>query len=163
MHALLPALLAQAATGPKNPLTWILSAVDRFNAAHADQFLSIGSNLYTSFALIIIVWVGIQIALSGNFNANQVARLVLILAFGKALIVYYSGGDYSITQLVLRQSRFLSDRLDTNATNLLGRPVARGPRTRSTSSLPPSRTSPTRGGTSSPSAPTARCRSSPRS
>jgi hypothetical protein len=125
MHALLPALLAQAATGPKNPLTWILSAVDRFNAAHADQFLSIGSNLYTSFALIIIVWVGIQIALSGNFNANQVARLVLILAFGKALIVYYSGGDYSITQLVLRQSRFLSDRLDTNAVNLLGQPVVR--------------------------------------
>ena len=122
MH-LLPALLAQAATGPKNPLTWILSAVDRFNGAHADQFVSIGSNLYTSFALIIIVWVGIQIALSGNFNANQLARLVLILAFGKALIVYYSAGDYSISQLVLRQSRYLSDKLDTNATNLLGAPV----------------------------------------
>jgi hypothetical protein len=121
MH-LLPALLLQA-SGP-NPISWILSAVDRFNAAHSDQFVSIGSNLYTSFALMIIVWVGIQIALSGNFNANQLARLVLILAFGKALIVYYSAGDYSISQLVLRQSRFLSDKLDTNATNLLGRPVA---------------------------------------
>jgi len=122
MH-LLPAVLAQAAPGPKNPLTWILSAVDRFNATHADQFVSIGSNLYTSFALIIIVWVGIQIALSGNFNANLVARLVLILAFGKALIVYYSGGDYSISQLVLRQSRYLSEKLDIHATNLLARPV----------------------------------------
>jgi hypothetical protein len=110
-------LLAPAST---NPLNWLQDSIQSFDAANSGMFISIGSSLYTSFALMLIVWTGIQIALSGNFQPYAVARLILLLAFGKALIVYYGGGDYSITALVLGQARYLGERIDTNALNLIG-------------------------------------------
>ena len=103
-----------------NPLNWLQTASRNFDAQHAGMFIGIGSNLYTSFALILIVWTGIQIALSGNFQAYPVARLIMVLAFGKALIVYYAGGDYSICNFVIGQARYLADRIDTQAINTLG-------------------------------------------
>ena len=73
-----------ASAGPQNPLTWISGAVDRFGESHITTFVSLGNNLYTAFALILIVWTGIQVALSSHFQPNQFAKLVLLLAFGKA-------------------------------------------------------------------------------
>ena len=121
---ILLALLAQAAhSGPANPITWISKAVDQFGDSHMTTFLSIGNNLYTAFALMLIVWAGLQVALSSHFQPNQFAKLIMLLAFGKALIVYYAGGDFSIVHLVRDQAAFLSEKIDQRAGDKLAERV----------------------------------------
>jgi hypothetical protein len=116
-------VLAQAQAGPQNPITWISGAVDRFGESHLTTFVSLGNNLYTAFALILIVWTGIQVALSSHFQPNQFAKLVLLLAFGKALIVYYAGGDFSVVHLVRDQAAYLSAHIDQRAGDKLAERV----------------------------------------
>jgi hypothetical protein len=97
------------------PLSYLQGAVDEFLTAYNTTFLGVGQSLYMSFALIIVVWAGIRIALSGHFHANELAKLVLVLAFGKALVNDFAGGEWSVTNLVLNQTTYMLRQLDQHA------------------------------------------------
>jgi hypothetical protein len=122
MHAPL-ILFAQANSNVGELLS---SAARHLDTEYGVIFVSMGQRLYMSFALIIIVWTGIQIALAGSVNMNQIAKLVLVLAFGKALVNDFSGGDWSVTQLVLRQANEMAREVDRHAMVQIATAVERG-------------------------------------
>lgn len=62
---------------------------------HSALFQTLGLNLFRGFALILIVWFGVKAALASagghqGFHFDRFASLVLTIAFGYAMIVYYS-------------------------------------------------------------------------
>jgi len=88
---------------------------------HAALFQSLGLNLFRGFALIIIVWFGAKSALSSagggpGFLLDRFASLILTIAFGYAMIVYYAnpipGIGTSFYQLVTDQGANLAKQLD---------------------------------------------------
>jgi hypothetical protein len=116
-------LFAQA----NSNVTELLSSAARgLTEQYSQVFLSMGESLYMSFALIIIVWTGVQIALSGDVNMNQIAKLVLVLAFGKAMVSDFHGGEWSITSLVMRQADHMAEQVDRHAMVQIASAVERG-------------------------------------
>src|SRR5947208_2156690 len=64
---------------------------------HASLFESLGLNLFRGFAVMLIAWFGIKSALasaSGGvanvFHFDRLADLLITIAFGYAMITYYS-------------------------------------------------------------------------
>jgi hypothetical protein len=64
----------------------------------------------------MIVWVGTQIALSGNVAFDKLVKFIFFLSFGYALCYYYStpipGIGSSLTGLVTEQADYISAKLD---------------------------------------------------
>jgi hypothetical protein len=83
-------------------------AIADFSQNYRYQFVPMGMTLYHSFAIIIIAWAGVQIALSGDVpDMGKLMKLVLVLAFGSALIRNFAGGDWSITFLIEGQVKLM--------------------------------------------------------
>lgn len=60
-----------------------------------DLFVQMGRNLFRGFATILIAWFAVQAALSSaeggdGFNFTRFSRLLLVIAFGFAMVTYYS-------------------------------------------------------------------------
>jgi hypothetical protein len=77
-----------------------------------------GHNLFRGFATILIVWFGVQAALSSaeggeGFSFARFSRLLLVVAFGFAMVTYYStpipGMGYSFSDLVIQEASSLSN------------------------------------------------------
>ena len=63
--------------------------------SNSGLFQAIGLNLFRGFAIILLVWFGVKAALGSadgrrSFHFDQFAGLVLTIAFGYAMIKYYS-------------------------------------------------------------------------
>ena len=61
---------------------------------HVGQFASLGQGMFLSLSTIMIVWFGLKAALSAGergagFQFSNFAGLVLMIAFGYAMIEYY--------------------------------------------------------------------------
>jgi hypothetical protein len=110
-------------TVPESPLNALVEAAKAFIDQNRSLFLDVGTTLYTSFAVILIVWVGVKIALSGEFDASRFASFIMMLAFGKALLFYWNGGPFSLPDLVMGQADWLSKRIDQRAVSELGAAV----------------------------------------
>lgn len=88
---------------------------------YQDIFVPTGTALFLSFAILLIAWFGIQTALgaSSGVPTGPLARLVLSLAMGYALIAYYDsaipGIGYSLPDLVRQQVAWLVSRVHTAA------------------------------------------------
>lgn len=76
------------------------------------NFMSIGVNLFRSFALIMIVWTGIEMALSGRgFDFSRFARFLMVLCFGYFIVTFYHGGSplgYGFTDLITEQGEYMA-------------------------------------------------------
>ncbi len=88
---------------------------------HSALFQTLGLNLFRGFALILIVWFGVKTALAsasghGAFPFDRFASLLLTIAFGYAMIVYYAnpipGIGTSFYRLITDQGANLAKQLN---------------------------------------------------
>ena len=95
---------------------------------HAGLFEAMGNRMFRSFATILIAWFGIKSALtaaSGSmtsvFHFDRFAELLLTIAFGFAMITYYSqplpGFGVSFYHLFIDQGLYLANQLDYSITS----------------------------------------------
>ena len=72
-------------------LNEIFNYITELLNAHGGQFAWIGQQMYTGLATIMVVWFGVQAALSaheraGGFPFAKLAELLLTISFGYAMI-----------------------------------------------------------------------------
>jgi hypothetical protein len=89
---------------------------------HASMFETLGMNLFRGFAVILIVWFGIKSALASvssghsGFQFERFASLLMTIAFGDAMITYYSrpipGLGLSFYHLIVDQGTNLANQLN---------------------------------------------------
>jgi type IV secretory pathway VirB6-like protein len=90
---------------------------------HSGIFETMGMNMFRGFAVILISWFGIKSALASAgaghgplFHFDQFASLLLTIAFGFAMITYYShpipGIGVSFYHLIIDQGLDLSNQLN---------------------------------------------------
>jgi hypothetical protein len=115
-----------------NYYTWVFTAITNLLTANTGIFVSMGENLFRALATIMLAWFGIKMALgAGEFYAGmqfaRFASLVMMIAFGLAMIHYYNipipGIDTDFHHLVINQAEYLSntishDMLDTIASKV---------------------------------------------
>jgi TrbL/VirB6 plasmid conjugal transfer protein len=106
------------------PETWadFFSFLSTLMTAHASMFETLGMNLFRGFAVILIVWFGVKSALvsaSGGhaaFQFDRFASLLMTIAFGDAMITYYSrpipGLGVSFYHLIVDQGTNLANQLN---------------------------------------------------
>jgi hypothetical protein len=107
---------------PPNPVNAILDLTDKMLPATAQTFAGHGATLFTAFAVILICWAGIQIALSGDgFDVSKFSRMLLFISFGYAMAHYYAnpipGIGYSFVDLIVQETKYLSLQLDKASLN----------------------------------------------
>lgn len=98
----------------------LLNLVTELLTQHASTFEAMGLNLFRGFALILIVWFGVQAALASasgrqGLPLDRFASLLLTIAIGFAMLKFYSspipGFGKSFYHLVTDQSIFLANQL----------------------------------------------------
>jgi len=102
----------------QDPLTTIEDGIRALMTSKLDLFVGMGLNLFRGFATILIVWFGVQSALSSaeggeGFNFTRFTRLLLVIAFCFAMVKYYSsaipGIGQSFPDLVMQEASSLSN------------------------------------------------------
>lgn len=105
-------------------ITQIFSYISQLLSQHGGQFAYIGQNMYTGLATIMIVWFGIKSAFGasevvGGFHFGRFADLLLMIAFGYAMVNYYTspipGFGMSFPQLITKESRYLTNLIGSTA------------------------------------------------
>lgn len=105
---------------PDNYFTAVFQAITDLLTRHSGMFVAMGQNMFRAFAIILISWFGIKVALAaehgGGFAFTRFVELVMVIAFGFAMITYYDvpipGFGRSFKNLVIDQAVFLSNRLE---------------------------------------------------
>src|SRR5260370_33494753 len=87
----------------------ILNGIQSLRDSHLGTFVGMGQNMFRGLATILIAWFGIQSGLSSaqggeGFNFARFSQLVLVIAFGFAMVNQYS----RFVGLVTEESRVLS-------------------------------------------------------
>ena len=102
----------------QDPLTSIEDGIRALMTSKLDLFVGMGLNLFRGFATILIVWFGVQSALSSaeggeGFNFTRFTRLLLVIAFCFAMVKYYGspipGIGQSFPDLVMQEASSLSN------------------------------------------------------
>jgi type IV secretory pathway VirB6-like protein len=111
-----------------DPLTSIEDGIRALMTSKLDLFVGMGLNLFRGFATILIVWFGIQSALSSaeggeGFNFTRFSRLLLVIAFCFAMVKYYSspipGIGQSFPDLVMQEASSLSNSIGMDQGRLI--------------------------------------------
>jgi TrbL/VirB6 plasmid conjugal transfer protein len=100
---------------PYDPIGTVQQAIASLLTLHEPQFVSIGSRLFVAFAAILLSWHGIRMMLAGQQSGEQMygfAKLLLVIAFGYAMITYYAspipGIGIPFSHLITDQSGYLA-------------------------------------------------------
>jgi hypothetical protein len=113
-----------------DPIGTVQQAIMGLLSAQLPQFLAIGNRLFLSFATIVLVWHGIRLMLTWRHSGDHLfgfARLLLLIAFGDAMIAYYAspipgiGSSFSslITDQAITLARLISGQSVQNAQQTL--------------------------------------------
>jgi len=106
------------------PETWadFFSFLSTLMTSHASMFETLGTNLFRGFAVILISWFGVKSALASassghsGFHFERFASLLMTIAFGDAMITYYSrplpGLGLSFYHLIVDQGTNLANALN---------------------------------------------------
>jgi len=106
------------------PETWadFFSFLSTLMTSHASMFETLGTNLFRGFAVILISWFGVKSALASassghsGFHFERFASLLMTIAFGDAMITYYSrplpGLGLSFYHLIVDQGTNLANELN---------------------------------------------------
>lgn len=101
-----------------DPIGTVEQAIATLLSVKEPAFVSIGSQLFVAFATILLVWHGLGMMFETRPVGDHVyrfARLVLVLAFGDAMIVYYQnpipGLGSSFSGLISGQASYLAQLL----------------------------------------------------
>lgn len=106
---------------PPSSMNDLFQFLTELLTTHSDTFQALGLNLFRGFALILIVWFGAKSALSSagggpGFHFDHFAQLVLTIAFGFAMITYYSqpvpGIGVSFHNLITNEGLALANQLN---------------------------------------------------
>jgi hypothetical protein len=102
-------------------LQFLYQAINNLLMQNLGLFDSMGQNLFRMFATILVAWYGIKSALAaagGNqyFHFDDFASLLLTIAFGFAMVNYYStpipGMGSSFHNLITNEAQFLANRIN---------------------------------------------------
>ncbi len=106
---------------PENAFAVVAQSIIDLLTRHSDLFLDLGRHLFRGFAVILLAWFGIKVALSATeggpgFPAAKFASLLMTIAFGYAMITYYAapipGLGVSFSHLITDQAHVLAQRLE---------------------------------------------------
>jgi hypothetical protein len=102
-------------------LQFMYQAINNLLTQNLGFFDAMGQNLFRMFATILVAWYGIKSALSAasgkhTFHFDNFASLLLTVAFGFAMINYYStpipGVGSSFHNLITDEAQFLANRIN---------------------------------------------------
>ena len=102
-------------------LQFMYQAINNLLTQNLGFFDAMGQNLFRMFATILVAWYGIKSALSAasgkhTFHFDNFASLLLTIAFGFAMINYYStpipGIGSSFHNLITDEAQFLANRIN---------------------------------------------------
>ncbi|MBV9746318.1 MAG: type IV secretion system protein [Acidobacteriia bacterium] len=107
---------------PPSSINDLFAFLTELMTQHAGMFQSMGSNMFRSFAVILIVWFGIKTALGSagyghtGFHFDHFASLLLTIAFGFGMITYYSqplpGIGVSFYHLIIDEGLNLANQMN---------------------------------------------------
>jgi len=106
---------------PNDFLQFMYQAINNLLTQNLGFFDAMGQNLFRMFATILVAWYGIKSALSAasgkyTFQFDNFASLLLTLAFGFAMVNYYStpipGIGVSFHNLITDEAQFLANRIN---------------------------------------------------
>jgi type IV secretory pathway VirB6-like protein len=102
-------------------LQFMYQAINDLLTQNLGFFDAMGQNLFRMFATILVAWYGIKSALSAasgknTFQFDNFASLLLTIAFGFAMVNYYStpipGIGVSFHNLITDEAQFLANRIN---------------------------------------------------
>jgi hypothetical protein len=106
---------------PTDFLQFMYQAINNLLTQNLGFFDAMGQNLFRMFATILVAWYGIKSALAATsgqhpFHFDNFATLLLTIAFGFAMVNYYSapipGIGVSFHNLITDEAQFLANRID---------------------------------------------------
>jgi TrbL/VirB6 plasmid conjugal transfer protein len=118
----------------QNPFTFLGQAITELLTAHSPALQATGLAIFRSLAVILIVWFGIQAALSaaqgqGGFPFAKFADLILMIAFGLGMLTYYStplpGVGLSFSDLITREGLNLAAAIESDQTDQIVATITR--------------------------------------
>jgi len=107
--------------GTPDSMSDLFAFLTNLMTTHASLFQNIGLDLFRGFAVILLAWFGIQAALNSagghhGFHLERFATLVITIAFGYAMIHYYSnpipGIGTSFYRLITDEGSSLANQLN---------------------------------------------------
>lgn len=105
-----------------NLVPTIQQAITALLTTYEPEFLRFGYRLFLSFAAILIVWQGVRMMFSSHPLGEQLfdfAKLLLFIAFGYAMIVFYEaplpGIGVSFSNLITDQAYYLQSVLEARS------------------------------------------------
>ncbi len=108
---------------PPSSMNDLFAFLSDLMTQHAALFETVGANMFRGFAVILIVWFGVKSALASAgaghgplFHFDNFASLLFSIAFGFAMITYYShpipGFGVSFYHLIVDEGLDLSNQLN---------------------------------------------------
>jgi hypothetical protein len=104
----------------------IQQAISTLLTTHEPEFLRFGYSMFVAFATILIVWQGIKMMLTRESLGDhmfELAKLLLFISFGYALIAFYEspipGIGVSFSNLVTDQAHVFANILDARSLELV--------------------------------------------
>src|SRR5436190_18535766 len=98
-----------------DPIGTVQQAIMSLLSTQMPEFLGIGNRMFLSFATILLVWSGIRMMLAWRESGEHMfgfAKLLLVIAFGYAMIAYYEspipGIGTSFSNLITDQALYLA-------------------------------------------------------
>ena len=101
-----------------DPIGTVQQAITALLSTQEAQFIGIGNRMFVAFATVMIAWHGIRMMLAWRQSGEHMfgfAKLMLVIAFGYAMIVYYEtpipGFGVSFSNLITDQTSYLASLL----------------------------------------------------
>jgi hypothetical protein len=105
-----------------DPIGTVQQAIVSLLNTNEPLFLAMGTRLFMSFAVILLAWYGIRWMFGGDNTAVRAfgfAKLLLLISFGYAMIVFYEspipGIGTSFSNLITDQASFLASTLSAQS------------------------------------------------
>jgi hypothetical protein len=105
-----------------DPIGTVQQAITALLTTNEPTFIALGARLFRSFAVILLAWYGIRWMLGAADPGERIfgfARLLLVIAFGYAMITFYEspipGLDSSFSNLVTDQTAYLASTLSARS------------------------------------------------
>lgn len=106
--------------GGQNVFDYISRAISDLLTSKLAFLEASGVNIFRGLALIMIVWFGVKAAITSaqggeGFNFGKFADLLLLIAFGFAMLTYYTnplpGMSFSFSELITKQAGYVSGQI----------------------------------------------------